>query len=77
MEQVSKKGIRVSKGESVMEAFQNAVPHWIHEKIEDKTYVTGYRYGRRCRCSSCGHEASFEKEICPGCGRKMQHMKGI
>ena len=77
MDQVSKKGIRVKKGQSVMEAFQNAVPHWIHDRTEDSSYVTGYRYERSCTCSSCGYKASLEKEYCPGCGKKMQHMKGI
>ena len=77
MDQVSKKGIRVGKGQSVLAAFQNAVPHWIHEKIEDPSYVGGFRYARNCSSSNCGYEASFEKEICPRCRKKMQHMKGI
>ena len=47
MDQVSKKGIRVGKGQSVLAAFQNAVPHWIHEKIEDPSYVGGFRYARK------------------------------
>ena len=72
-----KKGIKVNRGESALEAIQNQVPHWIHEKIEDPSSITGYMYSRSCTCSQCGFEASFEKPRCPHCGSEMQHMKGL
>ncbi|MBE6128086.1 MAG: hypothetical protein E7185_02300 [Erysipelotrichaceae bacterium] len=72
-----KKGIKVNRGESALEAIQNQVPHWIHEKIEDPSSITGYMYSRSCTCSQCGFEASFEKPRCPHCGAEMQHMKGL
>ena len=72
-----KKGINVNRGESALEAIQNQVPHWIHEKIEDPSSSTGYMYSRSCTCSQCGFEASFEKPRCPHCGAEMQHMKGL
>ena len=72
-----KKGIKVNRGESTLEAIQNQVPHWIHEKIEDPSSITGYMYSRSCTCSQCGFEASFEKPRCPHCGAEMQHMKGL
>ena len=71
------KGINVAKGESAFEAIQNAIPHWIHDKKEDPTSVTGFLYLRSCRCSVCGCEVSFERPKCPHCGTDMQHMKGL
>ena len=76
-EKVTGKGIRVGKDQSVMDAMEKAIPHWIHEKVEDPSYVGGFRYARNCTCSVCGYEASFEKEKCPHCGTVMQHIKGI
>jgi rubrerythrin len=72
-----KKGIRVARGESALAAIQKAVPHWIHEKIEDPSSVTGFMYSRSCTCSECGYEASFEKPKCPHCGADMQYIKGL
>lgn len=76
-EQISSRGVRVKKGQSVMEAMQSVIPHWEHEKIMDDTYVIGYRYARACRCSVCGYESSFEKPECPHCRTKMKHLTGI
>ncbi|MBR2812428.1 MAG: hypothetical protein IKD69_13710 [Solobacterium sp.] len=75
--QIKEKGIRVGKGESVMEAMQKAIPHWIHERVADPHFVGGYKYKRNCRCSVCGYESSFEKPVCPHCQRKMQQLRGI
>ncbi len=72
--QLSAKGIRVSKGESTIDKMKSLVPHWIHEKIEDPSYVGGFRYARNCTCSECGYESSFEKKTCPHCGVKMHQI---
>lgn len=45
--------------------------HWIHEKIENESSVTGFVYTRECTCSECGYKANIEKTICPHCGAKM------
>ncbi|MBR3310222.1 MAG: hypothetical protein IKG15_00210 [Solobacterium sp.] len=75
--QVKNKGIRLGKNQSALEALQNALPHWIHEKIEDPTSVTGFMYARQCTCSACGYKASFEKEFCPHCRAKMKRLRGL
>lgn len=46
-------------------------PHWIHEQVEDPSYIGGVRYLRNCRCSVCGNEVNMEKPVCPACGAKM------
>ncbi|MBR4446102.1 MAG: hypothetical protein IKS37_09460 [Solobacterium sp.] len=76
-EHISRKGVKVRKGQSVMEALEAVVPHWEHEKIEDPSYVLGYRYARNCRCSVCGYESSFEKPECPRCRKKMKSLSGL
>ncbi|MBR3357552.1 MAG: hypothetical protein IKG46_06945 [Solobacterium sp.] len=76
-EHISRKGIRVKKNQSVIEAMQSMIPHWDHEKIEDPSYVLGFRYARTCRCSVCGYVSSFEKPVCPHCQTKMKNLAGL
>ena len=66
-----KGGIRLTKNQSVVEALEERMPHWIHKKKEDKNYVGGFRYERRCYCSECGYEVEMEKPICPKCHIQM------
>lgn len=74
---IRKKGIRVGKGESTMEAMKDAIPHWIHDKREDPSSVTGFIYLPGCTCSSCGYHSNMEKPVCPHCGARMSREKGI
>ena len=47
-------------------------PIWIHDKVEDASYVTGYKLLRSCTCSNCGYHISSPKPVCPRCGIKMK-----
>ncbi|MBQ9048262.1 MAG: hypothetical protein IJ120_10260 [Solobacterium sp.] len=69
---VRKKGIRIGRNESVLDAIRNGIPHWIHETREDPSSVSGIIYLPVCHCSECGYTASFEKPFCPHCGVKMK-----
>ena len=42
-EVLRKGGIKIGKNESVLEAIRNGLPHWIHETVDDDTYVIGKR----------------------------------
>lgn len=74
---VRTKGIRIQKGESVLDAMREVIPHWIHDTREDPSSVTGLIYLRTCTCSECGFRVSFEKPFCPHCKARMQNFKGI
>lgn len=55
-----------------MEKFSNYKPakktaHWIHDKVKDSHYPSGYKSLPACTCSSCGYISNIEKEICPRC----------
>ncbi len=69
--QIKKKGVRVGKGETALQALQNSVPHWIHHKVEDTNYVSGFKYLPICDCSECGYTSNTEHDVCPHCGAKM------
>ena len=71
-EVLRKGGIKIGKNESVLEAIRYGLPHWIHETVDDDTYVIGKRYLRECTCSECGYKVSFERPVCPHCGVKMR-----
>ncbi len=45
---------------------------WIHDKVEDPEYVTGWKILPSCTCSKCGYHTNREKTICPGCGSFMK-----
>ena len=39
--QIRKKGVRVGKNESAMDALVGSVPHWIHHKVDSlKSYLS-------------------------------------
>ena len=46
-------------------------PHWIHDVVEDTSYVTGFKVLPSCKCSECGYHANRPKVVCPVCGAKM------
>lgn len=46
-------------------------PHWIHQKIKDPNYVSGFKYAGKCTCSVCGFVAGHEHDICPKCKSRM------
>lgn len=68
---VNGKGVRVSKGESALDAMKKRVPHWIHDRREDASYMSGFVYLPSCTCSECGYHSNKEKDVCPGCGNHM------
>ena len=70
-ETLRKRGIRISKNESVLDAIRSGIPHWIHETVDDASYIGGKKYLRECTCSECGFKVSFERQYCPHCGVKM------
>ncbi len=47
------------------------LPHWIHDTVEDESYVTGYKVLPSCVCSECGYHSNSEKTVCPKCGERM------
>lgn len=70
--QLRRRGIRVSQGQSALEAIKSSVPHWIHHTVEDASYINGIKYLRECSCSVCGYVVHSEKDVCPHCGAKMR-----
>ena len=68
---VRRSGAKVSGNDSALDAIHEAMPHWIHHKREDSTYMGGVVYLPACDCSVCGYTVSSEKEKCPHCGSKM------
>ncbi len=44
---------------------------WIHERIEDPSYMRGYKILPSCRCSACGGYSNSPRPVCPSCGRRM------
>lgn len=45
--------------------------YWIPHKVEDKKYISGYRYLPSADCSICGTTTNLQKPICPHCGAIM------
>ena len=45
--------------------------YWIAKKVEDKNFVSGYRYLPQCECSNCGKMVNIRKPVCPYCGAIM------
>ena len=74
---MTNKGIKVGKGESALAALQEAIPHWIHDKKEDPSSITGFIYERSCTCSVCGFRVNMERPKCPHCGADMEHLNGL
>lgn len=46
-------------------------PHWIHSKIKDPRFTSGFKYSLECTCSVCGLVAAHEMPVCPGCHSRM------
>ncbi len=69
--QLKKKGIKVKKGQSALEALREGVPHWIHHTVKNEHYVGGVVYLPQCDCSECGYTSNQEKDTCPHCGARM------
>ena len=44
---------------------------WIHDQIDDPSYIKGYKTIRACTCSICGYHAHGEMPICYSCGSRM------
>lgn len=53
------------------EVSSGPLPHWIHDRKEDPSYLKGFVYLRSCTCSECGYHSHTEKPVCEGCGAKM------
>ena len=66
-----RKGVRIKKDQSALEAIRGSMPHWIHHTRPDENSVTGFVYLPQCDCSECGYTANMEKPTCPRCGAKM------
>ncbi len=45
---------------------------WIHDKVEEPEYVSGWKILPSCTCSKCGYHANREKPVCPNCGTRMR-----
>ncbi|MBO7702964.1 MAG: hypothetical protein J6S26_00855 [Solobacterium sp.] len=41
--------------------------HWIHDKIRNDKYVTGYLFLPDARCSNCGQKVRSDLFRCPKC----------
>ncbi len=70
-------GIKVKKGDSILAAMQEHIPHWIHDTKKDAHSVRGFLYLPGCTCSKCGGHVNMEKEICPYCKSRMSSMHGV
>ncbi len=70
-------GIKIKKGESVVAAMKDSIPHWIHDTRKDEHAVRGYFYLPSCTCSKCGGHVNMEKDICPYCKSHMSKLHGV
>lgn len=68
-------GVKVGKNDSVLEALQNSLPHWIHHTVEDPKYFGGVKYLPTCDCSVCGFTSQMEHPTCPHCGAEMNRLR--
>ena len=46
-------------------------PIWIHDKIENPSFVTGYMILKSCTCGVCGYHTNIERDVCPNCNTVM------
>lgn len=47
-------------------------PVWIHDKIANKSFISGYMILKTCTCGVCGYHSNAPKDVCPNCKTEMQ-----
>ena len=70
-----KHGLKIKKNQSFLTELKKSLPHWEHDKVEDETYMGGYKYLPSCTCSECGYHSNQEKDVCPNCGANMHTLE--
>ena len=51
--------------------------HWIHKRMFNASYLSGYITLPACRCSNCGTPQPSERDRCPKCGAVMDEERTV